>query len=158
MAKRKFYIFYKVKMHEPVEIYAFTENAPLAHAFTTSRNMEIFMMREKRFDDLLARQFAFENSDKMLFWNILSDREKSYEVPTTYSEDYKIGYRCDQIFDESMELQKQLLNIPFTEDIREALDFISDDMKAIYDNKDSKVGPFNTFQIFLDLFGETVLK
>jgi hypothetical protein len=157
MSKRTVYIFYQLYDGEDPEMYAYTENPELAKAFRESRNMDRFVERKRSLNDLMFRAFMNEYRREMLFWGVLVDNDKSYDFPMTYDEDSELSVACDHIYDDFLELQKELSLIPFQPDIRATLDFITEDLTQIFQS-DSKMGVYNTFHIFMNLFGDLVLK
>jgi hypothetical protein len=97
-----------------------------------------------------------EHRMEMLFENVLCDASKSYQFVTTYGEDFEISSACDEFYDSFLEAQKDVLILPLTEELRAAVDFIAKDIKESLHSDTNPMGPYNTFNIFMRLFGDTV--
>lgn len=98
-------------------------------------------------DDDEYKEFSYFNRNKMLFLNVLTDGERSYDYATTYEEEALLSSYCDKLYDRVLELKTYLLSLPFNDKYRDIIQEVADIVK--YDeNECGKFGYFNTFNIF----------
>ena len=160
--KRNIFLFYKLT-HDPygnlppkTELYAYTENKTYAKIFRQTRGTDAFVMTKKNVDELYLPLFENTHKDKMLFMNVLTDGNESFDFVTTYHEDSLITYECDQINDRFMEATKNLLVVPFEKDVRESLEVMYNTIHSSM-LSESPFGTYNTFNIFTKLFADTLV-
>ena len=115
-----------------------------------------YSIEKKNVDELYLPLFENTHKDKMLFMNVLTDGNESFDFVTTYHEDSLITYECDQINDRFMEATKNLLVVPFEKDVRESLEVMYNTIHSSMISE-SPFGTYNTFNIFTKLFADTLV-
>ena len=145
----KLYLFYKDK-----DLYAMTTNEELARTFEIQRKKGCFYKKEVRATSEQLKACSYVNRNCMLFSNILTDGKNDYYMVTTYSENDLLEDYCDRIYDEILKLESELYSIPWESEIYDTISAISECRKK---SEESEKGTFNSFNIFMMLFGDTVL-
>lgn len=135
------------------DVYAFTENKELASLFENTRVLRGYIRKKVTMNELQYRAFLSFHNREMLFLNVLTDGEKSFDFVTTYQENSILDNECEKILDHVMELEKTLLPLPFSDKVRSNL---SELVMARKSNVE-KFGKFNTFEIFVKLFKDSIL-
>lgn len=135
------------------ELYAFSAKKSFVKSFEETRKLRGFYRKKLHLNEMQYRNLLFFETNKRLIMNVLTDGEKSYDFVTTEKEDFELGVRCDQIYDKLMEIERKIINIPFTDEVREVVEKV---MK-ISKKESGSMGKFNTFEIFLDLFKDSIL-
>ena len=156
---RKIFLFYKIDPESPdlsPELYAYTEDKYLAEFFMSTRSQKKFIMRKKQTDGIYVQIFMNQHRMEMLFMNVLTDGESSFDFVTTYGEEYLIGHECEKVTDSISEIVHRLSDIPFNDKTK---DLVSDIYKRLTGSlySDSPMGAFNTFNIFTNLFRDTLV-
>jgi hypothetical protein len=153
----KIWTFYRILPDGHVELYAYTQDKGMAELFEKTRNPKKFIKRKNQVPELYAKLFMHQNKLKMLTTNVLTDGKQSYTFITTYEEDSMLSKRCEEVYDEFLELEKRITQFPFNKKMRNLLDFIIADFRASFSNKEENpYGSFNTFNIFMQLYGDTI--
>ena len=145
----KVYLFYKDK-----DLYAMTTNEELARTFEIQRKQGYFYKKEVHATPEQMKACSYVNRNCMLFSNVLTDGKSDYYMVTTYSENDLLEDYCSRIYDEVLRLESELYSIPWEPEVYEALNTISKCRKSA---EESMKGTFNSFNIFMMLFGDTVL-
>lgn len=135
------------------EVYAFSENKKLVALFEGTRKLNGYIKRKVTMNEYQYRAFLSFYRNKLLIMNVLTDGEKSYDFVTTQEEDLALTNECDKSYDRMMELERTLLQIPFDRKMRTYLG----DLVAIRKSKEGKYGKYNTFEIFIKLFKDSIL-
>lgn len=135
------------------EVYAFSENKKLVALFEGTRKLNGYIKRKVTMNEYQYRTFLSFYRNKLLIMNVLTDGEKSYDFVTTQEEDLALTNECDKSYDRMMELERTLLQIPFDRKMRTYLG----DLVAIRKSKEGKYGKYNTFEIFIKLFKDSIL-
>lgn len=134
-------------------IYAFSENKNLVTLFEGTRRLQGYIKKKVTMNEYQYRSFLAFNRNHMMFLNVLTDGEKSFDFVTTYQENLDLDKRCDEIHDRLMDLELKLLPLPFTDETRNKLA----DLVVARKMKEGKFGKYNTFEIFVDLFKDSIL-
>ena len=149
METNKIYLYYKDK-----DLYAMTTNKELAKTFEVQRKTGFFYKKEVIATAEETKVCSYINRNCILFSNILTDGNDDYYMATTYSENDLIEDYCSKVYDEILQLECELYSIPWESEIYGALDTLSKCRKKAEENEK---GTFNSFNIFLMLFGDSVL-
>ena len=149
METNKIYLYYKDK-----DLYAMTTNKELARTFEVQRKSGIFYKKEVIATAEELKACSYVNRNCMLFSNVLTDGKTDYYMVTTYSENDLLEDYCDKIYDEILKLECELYSIPWESEMYDTLNTLS---KCRQKSEESEKGTFNSFNIFLMLFGDTVL-
>lgn len=135
------------------DVYAFSENKNLVMLFENTRRLKGYIKKKVTMNEYQYRAFLQFNQNHMMFLNVLTDGEKSFDYVTTYQENDTLDKRCDDIYNRLMKLEYLLFPIPFEEEVRKKLA----DLVAARKSKEGKFGKYNTFEIFVDLFKDSIL-
>ena len=135
------------------DVYAFSENKNLVTLFEGTRRLRGYIKKKVTMNEYQYRSFLAFYTNRMMFLNVLTDGEKSFDFVTTYQENSDLDKRCDDIYNRLMKLEYLLLPIPFDEEVRKKLA----DLVVARKSKEGKFGKFNTFEIFVDLFKDSIL-
>ena len=135
------------------DVYAFSENKELVTLFEGTRMLRGYIKKKVTMNELQYRAFLAFHKTEMLFLNVLTDGEKSFDFVTTYQENSILDMECDKIYDRVLKLEASLLPLPFTDKIRDNLGNIVVGRKSEVE----RFGKFNTFEIFVNLFKESIL-
>lgn len=152
----KLYIIRVVSTHE---LYAWTQDKQLANKFVSMRKPGYFKITKKKFDDsdpvelFELGRFRSMYHNNLIFMNVLGGTNDTIDFPTTYDENLKVQEKCDKIFDELIDLSRQICAYPLVDKLRDAIECLSwyavkDGGKNIY---------CDTFVIFMQLYGSTVI-
>ena len=136
------------------EVYAYTENKKIDEQFKLTRRMDKFKRKKMEFDEESWKGFMWIHQQQMMLENVLTDGKSSFTFVTTYQEDYEIGLYCERIYDDLLDIRKKMLKVPWDFKMRKILSVF---ITAINEKEDKKFGKFDTFKIFIKLFGDTVL-
>ena len=135
------------------DVYAFSENKNLVMLFENTRRLKGYIKKKVTMNEYQYRAFLAFYKNRMMFLNVLTDGEKSFDYVTTYQEDSDLDRRCDEIYNHLIELEMKLLPLPFTNEMRNKMA----DLVVARKSKEGKFGKFNTFEIFIDLFKDSIL-
>lgn len=135
------------------KLYAFSATKSYVKAFETTRKLRGFYKKVLHLTETQFRNIVFFEDDKRMIMNVLTDGKHSFDFVTTQGEDDQLGNTCDTIYDNLLNMERKIMNLPLTDDVREAVE------KMIYYRKKEckSMGKFNTFQIFLELFKDSIL-
>lgn len=149
---------YLVQVAETGDLYGWTQDKKLANRFVSLRKDGYFEICVKKFDSDPVSQFKlgrFRNMyrDLMIFENVLGGTSETIYFPTTTEENYHIQKKCDTIFDDLINVSREICAYPLTDKVRDAMEYLSwyatcDGGKNIY---------CDTFLIFMELYGHTVI-
>lgn len=104
-------------------------------------------------NELQYRAFLSFYQNRMMFLNVLTDGDKSFDFVTTYQENADLDNECDKIYNRVLELESVLVPLPFTDKIRNNLGEVIMSRKSEVEH----FGKYNTFEIFVKLFKESIL-
>lgn len=135
------------------DVYAFSENKELVTLFEGTRMLKGYIKKKVTMNELQYRAFLAFNRNQMLFLNVLTDGKRSFDFVTTYQENSDLDKKCDEIYNKTLELEKKLLLLPFEEETRNNLGELIIGRKS----REGKFGKYNTFEIFVDLFKDSIL-
>lgn len=135
-------------------VYAFSENKEIIDLFEATRLLNGYIKKKVTMNEYQYRSFLAFHQNQMLFLNVLTDGEKSFDFPTTYEENTALDIECDADFNRLLELERILILFPFEKKMREALGTMIATRKA----PDGKFGKYNTFEIFVKIFKESILQ
>lgn len=135
------------------DVYAFSENKNLVTLFEGTRRLRGYIKKKVTMNEYQYRSFLAFYTNRMMFLNVLTDGEKSFDFVTTYQENSDLDKRCDDVYNKLMDLEMTLIPSPLTYDLRNTLA----DLVVARKSKEGKFGKFNTFEIFVDLFKDSIL-
>lgn len=135
------------------DVYAFSENRTLATLFEGTRVLRGYIKKKVTMNELQYRAFLSFYQNRMMFLNVLTDGDKSFDFVTTYQENADLDNECDKIYNHVLELESTLIPLPFTDKIRDNLGEIIMSRKSEVEH----FGKYNTFEIFVKLFKESIL-
>lgn len=135
------------------DVYAFSENKDLVTLFEGTRLLRGFTKKKLTMNELQYRSFLAFHNTNMLFLNVLTDGDKSFDFVTTYKENSLLDAECDRIYDKILELERILLPLPLADKFRKHFAGIVSARNA----DPTTMGKFNTFEIFVKLFKESIL-
>lgn len=135
------------------DVYAFSENKELVVLFEGTRRLRGFVKKTFSMNEYQYRSLLAMNQRQMLFMNVLTDGKHSFDFPTTYSENSLLDEECDKIYNRLLELERKILLFPLEQEMREAIGTLIAARKA----PEGKYGKYNTFNIFVELFKESIL-
>lgn len=136
------------------DLYAFSENPDLVMNFELTRDMGKFYVKKAFVDEDEYRVLLVNYKQQMLLNNVLYDGKRDFEIATTYKEDFELGRMCDKLYDEVLDLERVLLITPFSMRVRESIG----DLVALRKKPRGYSGNFNTFNVFMMMYGELFLK
>lgn len=134
-------------------VYAFSENKELIALFEGTRRLKGYIKKKVTMNEYQYRSFLMFNRNQMMFLNVLTDGEKSFDFVTTYQENADLDKRCDDIYNKLIDLELKFMPLPFTDEIRNTLA----DLVVVRKMKEKKFGKYNTFEIFMELFKDSIL-
>ena len=129
------------------------ENKNLITLFEGTRRLRGYIKKKVTMNEYQYRSFLAFYTNRMMFLNVLTDGEKSFDFVTTYQENSDLDKRCDDVYNKLMDLEMTLIPSPLTYDLRNTLA----DLVVARKSKEGKFGKFNTFEIFVDLFKDSIL-
>lgn len=147
--KTKVTIFYD----KTGEIYAFSENNHLITLFEGTRMLHGYIKKKVTMTGMQYRSFLAFYQNRMMFLNVLTDGDKSFDFVTTYQENSDLDKRCEEIYDTLLRLESKLLPLPLDDKARKALG----NLVSLRKSKEGKYGKYNTFEIFINLFKDSIL-
>lgn len=134
-------------------VYAFSTNKELVTLFEGTRRLKGYIKKKVTMNEYQYRSFLAFNRNQMMFLNVLTDGKKSFDFVTTYQENSDLDKRCDEIYNRLMDLELKLLPLPFTNETCKKVA----DLVVVRKMKEGKFGKYNTFEIFVDLFKDSIL-
>lgn len=152
----KFYLIYDLEDPNK-DLFAWSHNKDHADLFIAMRKKGRFKLvcKKKKIknsvDEFTYGRWKNDHKGKMLTMSYLGQEQPFIEFPVTYHEDFSVGEECDKMYDELFRLAAELCKIPFTEEIIEAIQYTAEVAR------NRKNVSFDTFKVFMKLFGDTVL-
>lgn len=146
-AKTKVWLFYKDN-----SLYAFTADKHYSKNFKRMRNMNKFYVKKVKMTDEEFRGLLSKENKHQLFDNVLFDGKNDFMIATTYEEDEKLNSVCDDINDNLLKMEKQLMKLPFSSNVRDVIGSLISFRKQF----EKDVGfCYISLDIFFNLFSDT---
>lgn len=145
----KVFVFY-----DPTgDVSAFTEDKTISSIFEITRSRKYYRKRKIKMNEQQYRAFLYLHKDEMLFMNVLTDGEKSFDYVTTYRENFELDTACDTVFDKMIDFSRSFLEFPLTDEVEKSLEVLYNEFM----NGEPKYQKYSTFNLFLNLFKERIL-
>lgn len=135
------------------QVYALTTDKELFSDFKSTRRLDGYICKKVRMNEYQYRAFVSLFKEKLLMMNVLTDGSVSIDFVTTYGENYELERECDRIMDKIMELEREIVNFPLSDEILQCMDFLFGKRKE----KEGRFGKFNSFYIFCNMFKDSIL-
>lgn len=142
-------------LKEDKDLYAFSDDKKIVKEFMSTREMDNFIVKEKRMDAEEYVVFCHHNSGKILNTDYLYDGTHTFEFPMTIDESSKLDLVIDQIYqrvgDSEIFKYFHIFKGKYKKSLKKVFDYAS----SFYHNGDTE---FNSFNTFIKLFGFTMMK
>lgn len=142
-------------LKEDSELYAFSDDKKIVMGFINTREMDNFIIKEKRIDDDKYDSFVHYNNGKILNTDYLYDGTNTFEFPMTTDESFKLEVEIDELYkkvgDSSIVQYMKVFKGKYKKSLKNILEYVS----SFYHNDDAE---FNSLNVFIKLFGFTMMK
>ena len=85
-------------LKEDRELYAFSDDKKIVNEFISTREMDNFIIKEKRMDYEEYDAFVHYNNGKILNTDYLYDGTNTFEFPMTTDESFKLEVEIDELY------------------------------------------------------------
>lgn len=114
--------------------------------------MNKFYVKKVKMTDEEFRGLLSKENKHQLFDNVLFDGKNDFMIATTYEEDEKLNSVCDDINDNLLKMEKQLMKLPFSSNVRDVIGSLISFRKQF----EKDVGfCYISLDIFFNLFSDT---
>lgn len=142
-------------LKEDSELYAFSDDKKIVMGVINTREMDNFIIKEKRIDDDKYDSFVHYNNGKILNTDYLYDGTNTFEFPMTTDESFKLEVEIDELYkkvgDSSIVQYMKVFKGKYKKSLKNILEYVS----SFYHNDDAE---FNSLNVFIKLFGFTMMK
>lgn len=138
------------------ELYAFSSDDKLINDFISTRCIDNFIIKEKKFNDKEYDIFTNINNDKILNTDYLYDGKNTIEFPMTTHESYTLDITIDELY-ERIGDNKSIIDLYkiFRGKYKKNLKYLLGYISSFYYNNDVE---FASLNVFIKLFGFTVIE
>nr|DAX65905.1 MAG TPA: hypothetical protein [Caudoviricetes sp.] len=150
-------------LKEDRDLYAFSDDKKIVMGFINTREMDNFIIKEKRMDDDEYDAFVHcnYNSSKILNTDYLYDGTNTFEFPMTTEESLKLEVKIDDIFrrvgDNKIILMNKVFRGKYKKSLENILAYVNSFYYSTFPNNDCN-GEINSLNVFIKLFGFTMMK
>lgn len=141
-------------LKEDKDLYAFSDDKKIVIEFMCTREIDNFIVKEKRMDDEEYVVFCHYNSGKILNTDYLYDGTHTFGFPMTIDESSKLDLEIDQIYkrvgDSEIVKYIKIFKGKYKKSLKKVFDYAS----SFYHNEDIE---FNSFNVFIKLFKFTMM-
>lgn len=142
-------------LKEDKDLYAFSDDKKIVIEFMCTREMDNFIVKEKRMEAEEYVTFCHYNSGKILNTDYLYDGTHTFEFPMTIDESSKLDLEIDEIYqrvgDSEIFKYMKIFKGKYKKSLKKVFDYAS----SFYHNGDTE---FNSFNVFIKLFNFTMMK
>lgn len=138
------------------ELYAFSSDEKLINDFISTRYINNFIIREKKFNEEEYDIFTNINNDKILNTDYLYDGKTTIEFPMTTNESYMVDITIDELY-ERIGDNKSIIDLYkiFKGKYKKNLKYLLGYISSFYYNNDVE---FASLNVFIKLFGFTIIE